>query len=60
MTNEDKSILSELPINVQLRIFHDFLYQDFFRSFNRLFRFKANRKLQNSAFDEIQRKGTLH
>ena len=49
-TKEDLDLLDQLPIDVRLRIFHDFLYRDFFNDYSSFFRFKI--KFQGS-LDEV-------
>ena len=40
LQDEDVSILSELPTDIQAKVFRDFLFQDFLEMFNVHFEFK--------------------
>ena len=39
-TAQDFAILAELPAEVKMRVFKDFIYHDFLYNFRRIFRFK--------------------
>ena len=49
-TKVDLMLLAELPVEVKLRIFHEFLYQDFFHGFQRLFKFEVERANKGPKF----------
>lgn len=52
-------MLSELPNDSKLRIFHDFLYQDFLSDFRRFFTFRKD-YTKPIHRDEKENKGFTH
>ena len=51
-TESDNAILDQLPDDVKMRIFRDFLYFDFLKNFRYIFRFKKNHNFINKIYDK--------
>jgi len=49
-TDEDKALISQLPLEIQRKIYSDFLFKEFLHSFKRYFSFPNKESIHKNAF----------